>query len=182
MVITGSSIADRRITKEAIPGDVRGWDARTGELLWTFHTIPRPGEFGHDTWLEGSAAYTGNVNVWTMMSADQERGIVYLPIGTPTNDFYGGHRPGDNLFAESLVAIEAKTGKRLWHFQTVHHGVWDYDLPAAPNLVDLEINGNSVPAVAQITKQGFTFVFNRITGEPLWPIEERSVPRLRHAR
>ncbi len=176
VVVTGSSIADRRITKEAIPGDVRGWDARTGELLWTFHTIPHAGEFGHDTWLEGSAEYTGNVNVWTMMSADVERGIVYLPIGTPTNDFYGGHRPGDNLFAESLVAVEAANGKRLWHFQTVHHGVWDYDLPAAPNLIDLEIDGTIVPAVAQITKQGFTFVFNRVTGEPLWPIEERAVP------
>jgi quinoprotein glucose dehydrogenase len=176
VVITGSSIADRRITKEAPPGDVRGWDARTGALRWTFHTVPHPGEVGHDTWEDGSAEYSGNANVWTQMSADPELGLVFLPIGTATNDFYGGHRPGDNLFADSLVALDAATGERVWHFQMVHHGLWDYDNPAAPNLVDITVDGRRIPAVAQVTKQGFTYVFDRRTGEPVWPIEERPVP------
>ncbi|HVS16165.1 MAG TPA: pyrroloquinoline quinone-dependent dehydrogenase [Thermoanaerobaculia bacterium] len=176
VVITGSSIADRRITKEAPPGDVRGWDARTGALRWTFHTVPRRGEVGHDTWEDGSADYSGNANVWTQMSADPELGLVYLPTGTPTNDFYGGHRLGDHLVADSLVALDAITGERVWHFQTVHHGLWDYDNPAAPNLVDVSVDGRRIPAVAQVTKQGFTFVFDRRTGEPVWPIEERAVP------
>ncbi|HUP21406.1 MAG TPA: PQQ-binding-like beta-propeller repeat protein [Thermoanaerobaculia bacterium] len=176
VVITGSSISDRRITKEAPPGDVRAFDVRTGELRWTFHTVPRKGEHGYDTWEDGSAEYSGNTNVWTMMSADAERGLVYLPIGTPTNDFYGGHRLGDNLYAESLVAVDARTGERAWHFQTVRHGLWDYDLPAAPNVVDIVVGGRKIEAVAQITKQGFVFVFDRATGEPVWPIEERAVP------
>ena len=176
LVITGSSISDRRITREAPPGDVRAYDVRTGELRWTFHTVPRAGEPGYDTWEDGSAEYTGNTNVWSMMSADAERGLVYLPIGTPTNDFYGGHRLGDNLYGDSLVALDARTGEHRWHFQTVHHGLWDYDLPAAPNLVDVEVDGRKIAAVAQITKQGFVFVFDRLTGEPVWPIEERVVP------
>ncbi len=175
VIVTGSSIADRRITKEAAPGDVRGWDARTGALRWTFHTIPQAGEPGNETWEEESWRYSGNTNVWTMMSADPELGLVYLPIGTPTNDFYGGHRPGDNLYAESVVAVRAETGEVVWHFQAVHHGVWDYDFPAAPNLVDVEIDGATVPLLAQVSKQGFTYVFHRATGEPIWPIEERPV-------
>jgi len=177
IVVVGSSISDIPDYKEAPPGHVRGFDVRSGERVWIFNTIPQAGEFGNDTWEEGAWKYTGNTNVWTLMSADEELGYVYLPIGTPTNDWYGGHRKGDNLFAESLVAIEAATGKRVWHFQFVHHGVWDYDLPAAPNLIDITVDGRQIKAVAQITKQGFVFVFDRVTGEPVWPIEERVVPR-----
>jgi quinoprotein glucose dehydrogenase len=176
VVITGSSVSDRRITKEAARGDVRGWDVRSGKLLWTFHTVPQTGEVGNDTWEEGSWEYSGNANVWSMMSADPELGLVYLPTGTPTNDYYGGHRLGDNLFAESVVALDAATGERVWHFQTVHHGLWDYDNPAAPNLVDVVVDGKPIAALAQVTKQGFTYVFDRATGEPVWPIEERPVP------
>lgn len=176
VVVTGSSIADRRITKEAIPGDVRGWDVRTGELKWTFHTIPREGEFGVETWENGSWKYSGNANVWSMMSADPELGYVYLPTGTATNDYYGGHRLGDNLFAESVVCVDAETGERVWHFQTVHHGLWDYDNPCAPNLIDIVVDGKPIKALAQVTKQGFCFVFDRVTGKPVWPIEEREVP------
>lgn len=175
-VIMGSLIADRIITKEAPPGDVRAWDARTGKLKWAFHTVPREGEFGVETWENDSWKYSGNNNVWTMMSADDELGYVYLPTGTPTNDFYGGHRHGDNLFGDSLICVDVETGKRIWHFQTVHHGLWDYDLPAAPNLVDITVDGKKIKAVAQVTKQGFCFVFDRVTGKPIWPIEERPVP------
>jgi quinoprotein glucose dehydrogenase len=177
IVVVGSSINDVPNYKEAPPGHVRGFDIRSGERAWIFNTIPQAGEFGNDTWEEGAWEYTGNTNVWTLMSADEELGYVYLPIGTPTNDWYGGHRKGDNLFAESLVAIEAATGKRVWHFQFVHHGVWDYDLPAAPNLIDITVDGRPIKAVAQVTKQGFVYVFDRVTGEPVWPIEERVVPR-----
>ncbi|MDT8428568.1 MAG: pyrroloquinoline quinone-dependent dehydrogenase [Pseudomonadales bacterium] len=177
IVILGSSIHDGPRNKEAPPGHVRGFNVRTGEQIWIFHTIPQGGEFGNDSWEDNSWEYSGNTNVWTVMSADEELGYVYLPIGTPTNDWYGGHRLGDNLFAESLVAIEAKTGKRVWHFQMVHHGVWDYDLPAAPNLVDLVVDGKPVKALAQISKQGFVYVFDRVSGEPIWPIEERPVPQ-----
>ena len=176
VVVMGSLIADRRITKESIPGDVRGFDVRTGELIWTFHTVPREGEFGVETWKNDSWKYSGNCNVWSMMSVDEELGYVYLPTGTATNDYYGVHRPGDNLFAESLICVDMQTGKRIWHFQTVHHGLWDYDNPAAPNLVDIVVDGKPIKAVAQITKQGFCYVFDRVTGEPVWPIEERAVP------
>lgn len=176
VVITGSCISDVRITKEAPPGDVRGWDARTGELKWTFHTVPREGEFGVETWEDDSWKYSGNTNVWTQMSCDEELGYVYLPTSTPTNDFYGGHRLGDNLFAESVVCVNVETGERVWHFQTVHHGLWDYDNPAAPNLVDVVVDGKPVKMLAQITKQGFVYVFDRVTGAPVWPIEERAVP------
>ena len=175
VVVVGSSISDGPMNMTAPPGDIRGFDARTGDLLWTFHTIPQPGEFGHDTWEDNSWSYTGNTNVWTVMSADQDLGYVYLPIGTPTNDWYGGHRLGDNLFAESLVCLDAATGERVWHFQMVHHGLWDYDLPAAPTLVDISVDGRDIKAVAQVSKQGFTYVFDRVTGEPVWPIEERPV-------
>ena len=176
ILVVGSSIHDVPRFKEAPPGHVRGFDIRTGEQLWMFHTIPQSGEFGNETWEEGAGEYSGNTNVWSQMSADPELGYVYLPIGTPTNDWYGGHRKGNNLFAESLVCLDARTGERIWHFQFVHHGVWDYDLPAAPNLVDITVEGRRIKAVAQITKQGFVFVFDRITGEPVWPIEERQVP------
>ncbi len=176
VVVVGSSIYDAPPSKEMPPGDVRGFDVRTGKQLWTFHSIPQEGEFGNDTWEQGSWKYTGNLNVWTLMSADDELGYVYLPFSTPTNDWYGGHRPGNNLFSDSLVCVEAKTGKRVWHFQTVHHGLWDYDLPAAPILTDITVAGNKIKAVVQLTKQGFAFVFDRVAGNPVWPIEERPVP------
>ncbi|HVS13164.1 MAG TPA: pyrroloquinoline quinone-dependent dehydrogenase [Thermoanaerobaculia bacterium] len=177
VVIVGSSIFDGPTRKEMPPGHVRAFDVATGEQRWIFHTIPQAGEHGNDTWEDGSWEYTGNTNVWTLMSADPELGYVYLPVSTPTNDWYGGHRLGDNLVAESLVCVEAATGKRVWHFQLVHHGLWDYDLPAAPNLVDITVDGRAIKAVAQITKQGFVFVFDRVSGEPVWPIEERAVPQ-----
>lgn len=158
-------------------GYIRGFDARTGKRLWIFHTIPQPGEFGNDTWLEGSWEYTGNTGVWTQMSVDEELGIAYLPVEIPTGDYYGGHRPGDNLFGESLVAVDLQSGRRLWHFQFVHHPIWDYDVPCAPMLVDITVGGRLIKAVAQPTKQGFLFVFDRLTGEPVWPIEERPVER-----
>jgi quinoprotein glucose dehydrogenase len=158
-------------------GHVRGYDVRTGKRLWIFHTIPRPGEVGNETWEKDSWSYTGNAMVWGLMSADEELGYVYLPIDTPTNDYYGGHRPGNGLFGESLVCLNAKTGARVWHFQAVHHGIWDYDLVSAPNLLDITVAGRKIKAVAQVTKQGFTYVFDRVTGQPVWPIEERLVPQ-----
>ena len=176
VVVDGSSISDGPRYMTAPPGDIRAFDVRTGEQRWIFHTVPQEGELGNDTWENSSWEYTGNTNVWTIMSADEELGLVYLPIGTPTNDWYGGHRLGNNLFAESLVALEASTGRYVWHFQMVHHGVWDYDPPAAPTLLDINVDGRPIKAVAQLTKQGFVFVFDRITGEPVWPIEERPVP------
>ncbi len=176
VVVVGASISDGPTTKEMPRGDVQAFDVRTGKPAWVFHTIPQAGEYGNETWENESWKYTGNANVWTIMSADDDLGYIYLPVSTPTNDWYGGHRLGNNLFAESLVCLEAKTGKRVWHFQTVHHGVWDYDLPAAPILCDVTVGGRRVRAVAQLTKTGFTFVFDRVTGKPIWPIEERAVP------
>jgi glucose dehydrogenase len=158
-------------------GYIRGFDARTGKRLWIFHTIPQPGEFGNDSWLEGSSEHTGNTGVWTQMAVDEQLGIAYLPVEIPTGDYYGGHRPGNNLFAESLVAVDLETGRRIWHYQFVHHPIWDYDVPCAPILADITVNGRTIQAVAQPTKQGFLFVFDRRTGEPVWPIEERPVER-----
>jgi quinoprotein glucose dehydrogenase len=162
-------------TKEKPKGYFRGFDARTGKRLWIFHTIPKPGDFGHDTWLNGSSEFTGNTGVWGQVTVDEELGIVYLPLEMPTGDFYGGHRPGDNLFADSLVAVDLHTGERRWHFQTVHHDIWDWDLPCAPILADIVVDGRPIKAIAQPTKQGFVFVFDRATGEPVWPVEERPV-------
>ena len=176
IVVVGSSIQDGPKTKEMAPGHVRGFNVKTGRQQWIFHTIPQKGEVGVESWENNAWMYSGNTNVWTLMSADPELGYVYLPIGTPTNDWYGGDRLGDNLFAESLVCVDAKTGKRVWHFQMVHHGVWDYDLPAAPTLVDITVDGKDIRAVAQISKQGFVYVFDRVTGEPVWPIIETAVP------
>ena len=176
VIIHGANIPDGPVNKENPRGDVRGYDMRTGKLLWTFHAIPQKGEFGYDTWENGSAEYTGGTNIWSLISVDEELGYVYLPFGTPSNDFYGGHRLGDNLFAESLVCLDATTGKRVWHFQGVHHGLWDYDFPAAPILVDIIVNGRPIKAVAQVSKQAFLYVFDRRSGEPVWPIEERAVP------
>jgi quinoprotein glucose dehydrogenase len=158
-----------------VPGHVRGYDVRTGERLWTFRTIPRPGEFGNDTWENGSWEYTGNTAVWAPISADEELGYVYLPVETPTGDYFGGHRHGDNLFAGSLVCLDAKTGKRVWHYQLIRHDIWDYDLASAPTLLDVTVNGTKIKAVAQPTKQAFLFAFDRVTGKPLWPIEDRAV-------
>jgi quinoprotein glucose dehydrogenase len=176
-LIVGQYIHDRSVQDVMPPGDVRGFDVRTGALKWTFHVIPQAGEPGYETWAPGAAEKSGNGNVWTMMSADEELGLVYLPTSCATNNFFGGDRPGDNLFANSLVAVEAETGKRRWHFQIVHHDVWDYDLPCAPNLVDIHVGGRPIKAVAQMTKHGFCFVFDRATGDPVWPIEERPVPQ-----
>ena len=175
VVVTPNIISDGAIRKEAPPGWLKGVDARTGETKWMFHTVPQADDFGVDTWLDESWRYSGNANVWTMLSVDDETGYIYLPTGTPTGDYYGGHRPGDNLFAESVVALDIETGQRMWHFQAVHHGVWDYDFPAAPNLVDITVDGRPIRALAQVSKQGFTYVFDRVTGEPVWPIEERAV-------
>ena len=177
LVIVGSHIPDPLIYASDPPGDVRAYDARTGEQVWRFNTVPQEGEFGNDTWENDSWKTTGHTNVWAPMSLDEERGLVYLPVSTPSNDFYGGRRPGANLFAESIVCLDAATGDRVWHYQLVHHGVWDYDAPAAPNLVTIRVDGEEIAAVAQVTKMGFTFVFDRVTGEPVWPIEERPVPQ-----
>jgi quinoprotein glucose dehydrogenase len=164
-------------SKTNVKGYVRGYDVRTGKRLWTFHTIPRPGEVGADTWLNGSNAYTGNTGVWAQISADETLGLAYLPVELPTGDYYGGDRPGANLFSESIVAVDIRTGVRKWHYQLVHHGVWDMDIPCAPILADIVVDGRPIKALAQPTKQGFLYVFNRETGEPVWPIEERPVPK-----
>ena len=158
-------------------GYVRGFDVRTGKRLWIFHTIPKPGEFGIDTWEKDSWAYTGNAGVWGQISVDEELGLAYLPVELPTGDYFGAHRPGNNLFGESLVAVDLQTGKRKWHYQLVHHGLWDMDIPCAPILVDITVNGRIVKAVAQPTKQGAFYVFDRATGQPVWPIEERPVEK-----
>ena len=176
LVILGNGVGDRLVYRNDPPGDVRAFDARTGRTVWTFHTIPRPNELGNDTWAEDSWKFTGHTNVWAPMTLDEGRGLVYLPVSTPSNDFYGGRRPGANLFAEALVCLDAATGVRRWHYQIVHHGLWDYDLPSPPNLVTLHVDGRSIDAVVQLTKQGLAFVFDRITGAPVWPIEERPVP------
>ncbi len=173
VVVVGSVVSDGPRYQLAPPGDVRGFDVRTGREVWQFHTIPQQGEFANDTWEKDSWRYTGAANAWGLLTADPDLGYLYIPTGTPTNDYYGGHRPGSNVFAESLVCLDAKTGKRVWHFQFVHHGLWDYDATAAPLLVDLTVDGRPVKAVAVVTKQAFTYVFDRVTGKPVWPIEER---------
>ena len=177
VVVLGSSISDGPTRTTMPAGDVQAFDVRTGERRWAFHNPPAKGEHGYDTWENGAADYTGNANVWTNFSADPELGLVYLPFGTPTNDWYGGHRLGDGLFAESIVCVRASTGERVWHYQLIHHGLWDWDIPAAPKLFDATIDGKQVLGVAVLTKQGFVYVFDRVTGEPVWPIEERPVPQ-----
>ena len=177
VVIVGPAhgVGARPNSKEQTKGDVRGFDARSGELLWTFRTIPEPGEFGYDTWLDDSALYTGNAGVWGPISGDPELGIVYLPVEMPTSDMYGGERPGANLFGNSLVALDVRSGERVWHQQLIHHDIWDYDNPTAPILLDVNVDGRPVKAVVQLTKQAFAYAFDRETGEPLWPLEERPV-------
>jgi quinoprotein glucose dehydrogenase len=162
---------------ENIPGDILAYDARSGKHLWKFHVIPRPGEFGHETWENDAWKRTGDVSSWAPMSADPERGLVYVPTNPPTIDFFGGFRPGDNLFGTSILALDVKTGKRVWHFQTVHHDIWNFDNPTAPVLLDVNVNGRRTPILVQTTKQGFAYTFNRHTGEPIWPIVERPVPQ-----
>jgi quinoprotein glucose dehydrogenase len=173
LLIQGTRVGEE---EGSAPGDVRAYDVRTGKIRWTFHTIPRPGEFGHDTWPADAWRTAGGANSWAGMSVDVSRGIVYVPTGSATPDFYGGDRVGANLFANSVLALDAATGKRLWHFQTVHHDIWDRDLPAAPNLVTVTRDTKRVDAVAQITKSGFVFLFDRESGSPLFPVEERAVP------
>jgi len=162
-------------SKTNVKGYVRGYDVRTGKRLWIFHTIPLPNEYGFETWENESSAYTGNAGVWGQMSVDEELGMVYLPVELPTGDYYGGHRPGNGLFGESVVALDLKTGQRKWHYQLVHHGIWDFDIPCAPMLVDITINGRTVKALAQPTKQAFLYVLDRTNGQPIWPIVERPV-------
>jgi quinoprotein glucose dehydrogenase len=176
LVIVGNGVADRLVYKNDPPGDIRAFHARTGKLVWTFHTIPQKGEFGNETWGEGSATFTGHTNVWAPMSLDESRGLIYLPVSTSSNDFYGGRRPGQNLFADSIVCLDAATGKRKWHYQLVHHGLWDYDMPGPPSLVTITVDGRKIDAAVQLTKMGFVYVFDRVSGKPVWPIEERPVP------
>ena len=179
VIVVGAALAvgSRPPSMENVPGHVRGYDVRTGERKWIFHTIPQEGEYGNETWEDGSWEYTGNAAVWPPFTVDVELGYVYLPVEDATGDYYGGHRPGDNLFSSSLVALNVETGERIWHFQMVHHDIWDYDAPTAPILTDITVDGRDIRAVAQITKQAFLYVFDRVTGEPVWPIEERPVPQ-----
>ena len=178
-VIIGASFREGMTPKSMRnnKGYVRGFDARTGKRLWIFHTIPQKGELGYDTWLKDSAEYTGNTGVWTQISVDDKLGLVYLPVESPTGDYYGGHRPGNDLFGESLVCVDLKTGARKWHFQLVHHPLWDMDVSSAPILADIQVEGRTVQAVALPSKQGFLYVFDRVTGQPVWPIDEKEAPR-----
>jgi len=179
VVVVGAAFAASGAPKSrnAIPGWIRGYDVRTGNLKWTFHTIPQAGEPGVETWQSNSWQYNGNAGAWPPLSADAARGYVYVPVAPPSADFYGGERRGANLFADSLVCLDVRTGKRIWHYQIVHHDLWDYDLPAPPVLVDITVARRSIAAVVQVTKMGFAFVFDRVTGKPVWPIKERRVPQ-----
>lgn len=176
LVIVGNGVGDRLRYRNDTPGDVQAFDVRTGRRVWSFHTVPDSGEYGWKTWEEGSYAYMGHTNVWAPMSLDAKRGLLFLPVSTPTNDWYGGDRKGDNLFAESVVALDARTGKRVWHYQVVHHGLWDYDLPAPPVLATITWNGRPRDVVAVPSKTAWVYVLDRVTGRPIWPIPERAVP------
>ena len=177
VIVMGSSPGDTFTSKQATRGDVRAFDVRTGKPRWQFHVIPQAGEPGVETWENESWKYTGHAPVWSLFSADEELGYVYMPVTSSTNDMYGGHRPGDNLFSQSIVCVDAKTGKRVWHYQLTHHDLWDFDPPTAPMLVDITVDGRPIKAVVQLTKQSFAYVFDRVTGKPVWPIEERPVPQ-----
>jgi quinoprotein glucose dehydrogenase len=177
IVVGPAMLVGTRVNKANPKADIMAFDVRTGKKLWTFHTVPRKGEPGYETWENGSADYTGNAGLWGPFSADSQLGLVYLPIETPTNDVYGGHRPGDNLYGNTLVAVDIKTGKKVWHQQLIRHDVWDYDMPAHPILLDVTVNGQRVPIIVQLTKQAFAYVFNRRTGAPIWPMEDRPVPQ-----
>lgn len=173
---TGGSMSDRATRRQGTPGVVQAFDVRTGQPRWKFNPIPRPGEVGAETWEDDSWSYSGDANLWSLISADEEQGFAYLPMTSPTSDMYGGHRLGDNVFANTLVCVRCATGERVWHYQIVHHDLFDYDLPAAPILADIRVNGTPIKAVVQLTKQSFAFVFDRLTGQPVWPIDERPVP------
>jgi len=177
VIVVGASHASNARFKTNVKGYIRGYDARTGKRLWVFHTIPSPGEFGNETWEKDSWSYTGHTGAWSQLAADEELGTVYVGVETPTGDYYGGHRPGNNLFAESLVALDLKTGKRKWHYQLVHHPIWDMDNACPPILANVTVNGRPLKVVALPSKQGFLYVFDRVTGQPVWPIEERAVPQ-----
>ena len=179
VVIIGSSMREGATvpTHTNTKGLVRAYDARTGKKLWQFNTIPRPGDFGIETWQDDSWAVNGNTGVWNQITVDEDLGLAYLPVETPTSDYYGGHRPGEDLFAESVVCVDLKTGQRKWHYQLVHHPIWNFDISAAPILADITVDGRPIKAVAQPTKQGYLYVFDRVTGKPVWPIEERPVPQ-----
>jgi quinoprotein glucose dehydrogenase len=177
VVMVGAAMTDAPQTKVQPPGDVQAFDVHSGKPRWTFHVIPQAGDAGNETWEKDSWAYSGNANLWSLISADEELGLAYFPLTSPTNDMYGGHRLGNNLFSDSLVCVKCATGERVWHYQIVHHDLWDYDLPAAPILADITVDGRRIKAVVQVTKQAFAFVFNRTNGQPVWPIEERPVPR-----
>jgi quinoprotein glucose dehydrogenase len=177
VIIGGQGWTDEGTQEHIPPGDVRAFDARTGMLRWTFHVVPRDGEPGIDSWERGSWRETGSAKAWNFISADEELGLIYLPLSSAANEWYGGERPGANLYSDSLVCLDARTGERKWHFQMVHHDLWDYDNPTAPVLADVTVNGRRIKAVVQVTKQAFAFVFDRVTGEPVWPIEERPVPK-----
>ncbi len=177
VVMAGAQMTDAPQTKEQPPGNVQAFDVRTGKPRWAFRVIPRPGEVGNETWEKDSWAYSGQANLWSLISADEELGLAYFPLTSATNDMYGGHRLGDNLFANTLVCVRCATGERVWHYQIVHHDLWDYDLPAAPVLADITVGGTRIKAVVQVTKQAFAYVFDRTNGHPVWPIEERPVPR-----
>ena len=179
MVLIGSSFREGGTPKthNNTKGLVQAFDVRTGKRLWNFNTIPRPGELGNDTWLNDSWSVNGNVGVWNQISVDEDLGLAYLPVETPTSDFYGGHRPGNNLFADSIVAVDLKTGQRKWHYQLVHHSLWNFDVSAAPILADITVNGRPVKAVLAMTKAAMMYVLDRTTGQPVWPIEERPAPK-----
>ncbi len=176
LVILGNGFWDRFVYERDVPGHILAFDVRTGKRAWRFNLIPQKGEVGNETWEGDSWDRWGHANAWAPLSLDAERGLLYVPVGTSSSDYYGGHRLGDNLFAESLVCLDARTGERVWHFQAVHHGLWDYDLPAPPTLLTIRRDGRTIDAVAAPSKQGFVYVFDRVTGEPVWPIEERPVP------
>jgi quinoprotein glucose dehydrogenase len=177
IVLIGTSMTDSPNKMEQPRGDVRAYDVRTGKVRWQFHVIPQKGEFGVETWENESWLYSGQAPVWALFSADEELGYVYMPVSSPTSDMYGGHRLGDNLFGQTLVCVKAETGERVWHFQLTHHDLWDYDPPAAPILADITVGGRRIKAVVQVSKQSFAYVFDRVTGQPVWPIEERTVPQ-----
>ncbi|HUL71796.1 MAG TPA: pyrroloquinoline quinone-dependent dehydrogenase [Vicinamibacterales bacterium] len=176
LIILGNGVGDRMTYRQDPPGDVRAFDVRTGRQVWSFHTVPGQGEPGVETWGDESWKTTGHTNVWAPMSLDESRGLLYLPVSTPSNDFYGGRRPGQNLYGDSIVCLDAATGKLKWYFQVAHHGLWDYDPASAPAIVSMTVNGRKIDGVVQLTKQGFVFVFDRVTGQPVWPIEERPAP------
>jgi len=181
VVVVGNSNLTGRLDprRENVPGDILAYDARTGAFKWKFNVIPRPGEFGHETWENDAWEWSGNINTWPPLSADPDNGIVFVTTDAPTNDYFGGHRPGDNLFGNSVIAINVETGERIWHFQAIHHDIWDRDFPQPPQLIDVTVDGREIPALVQTSKQAFVYAFNRVTGEPIWPIVERPVPQSR---